>query len=102
MTTFRAMLALALLFLGAVSAAAQVMPEGPVLAAADLRESQSLDGTWTYSIDPYGDGVAGFHGDPAGMYSHGNGHQNARAKDYGEHRVITSPPTSPRPSGQQA
>jgi len=65
-TTLRALLALAVLWLGAVGATAQVLPEGPVLAAADLRESQSLDGTWTYSIDPYRDGVAGFHGDPAG------------------------------------
>jgi len=58
----------ALLFggLGGSAASAQAMPEGPVLAAADLREGTSLDGTWTYSIDPYRDGVAGFHGDPAG------------------------------------
>lgn len=62
----RAVLALALAWFGATSAAAQVMPDGPILAAADLREGQSLDGTWTYSIDPYRDGVAGFHGDPAG------------------------------------
>ena len=47
-------------------AIAQVMPEGPVLVAADLREGQSLDGQWTYSIDPYRDGAAGFHGGPAG------------------------------------
>lgn len=46
--------------------AAQLMPEGPILAAADLREGQSLDGEWTYSIDPYRDGAAGFHGGPAG------------------------------------
>lgn len=47
-------------------AMAQVMPDGPVLAAADLRDGQSLDGEWTYSIDPYRDGAAGFHGGPAG------------------------------------
>ena len=46
--------------------AAQVIPEGPVLAAADLREGQSLDGEWTYSVDPYRDGAAGFHGAPPG------------------------------------
>lgn len=62
----RAILALMLASLAATSAAAQVLPDGPILAAADLRQSQSLDGTWTYSIDPYRDGVAGFHGDPAG------------------------------------
>src|SRR5688572_20570937 len=64
--TIRAILALLLTWLGAVAASAQVLPEGPILAAADLRESQSLDGTWTYSIDPYRDGAAGFHGEPAG------------------------------------
>jgi len=48
------------------AAPAQVLPTGPVLAAADLREGQSLDGTWTYSVDPYRDGAAGFHGAPAG------------------------------------
>ena len=57
---------LALLWLGAASASAQVLPEGPLLAAADLREGVSLDGTWTYSIDPYRDGLAGFHGGEAG------------------------------------
>ena len=45
---------------------AQVLPEGPVLAAADLRERQDLSGEWTYSIDPYRDGMAGFHGGEAG------------------------------------
>jgi beta-glucuronidase len=61
-----ALLGAALLWLGAHAAAGQVLPERPVLAAADLRASQSLDGPWTWSIDPYRDGVAGFHGDPAG------------------------------------
>lgn len=46
---------------------AQVRPESPVLAAADLRESQDLSGEWTYSIDPFRDGAAGFHGGPPGM-----------------------------------
>ena len=45
---------------------AQVLPDGPVLAAADLRAGQSLDGEWRYSIDPYRDGAAGFHGGPPG------------------------------------
>ncbi|RYE04088.1 MAG: beta-glucuronidase [Sphingomonadales bacterium] len=35
-----------------------------VLASADMRPSQSLDGAWHWSIDPYRDGVAGFHGGP--------------------------------------
>lgn len=51
--------------------AAQVVPApvtvgGPVLAAADLREGQDLSGEWTYSIDPYREGVTGFHGGEAG------------------------------------
>lgn len=36
------------------------------LVAADLREGQSLDGAWHWSVDPYRDGVAGFHGGPPG------------------------------------
>ena len=55
-----------LLIIAAGPLAAQVLPAGPVLAAADLRAAQSLDGRWTYSIDPYRDGAAGFHGDPPG------------------------------------
>ena len=54
------------LLLAGLPLAAQVLPEGPVLAAADLREGRSLDGEWTWSIDPYRDGAAGFHGGPAG------------------------------------
>lgn len=33
------------------------------------RQGFDLDGTWRYSIDPYRDGAAGFHGEPAG-YGH--------------------------------
>jgi beta-glucuronidase len=47
--------------------AAQVLPEGPVLAAADLRDGRSLDGEWTYSVDPFRDGMAGFHGAEPGQ-----------------------------------
>ena len=36
------------------------------LVAADLRPHTSLDGAWHWSIDPYRDGVAGFHGGPPG------------------------------------
>jgi beta-glucuronidase len=38
----------------------------PVLAAADLRAGTDLDGPWHYSVDPYRDGAAGFHGDAPG------------------------------------
>ena len=55
----RGLLLLALAWFGAAAAAEQVLPEGAILAAADLREGTTLDGTWTYSIDPYRDGVAG-------------------------------------------
>lgn len=54
------------LLTGAAQAQAQVLPDGPVLAAADLREGQDLSGEWTYSIDPYRDGQAGFHGGEPG------------------------------------
>ncbi len=40
-----------------------------VLTSADMRGGRSLDGAWHWSIDPYRDGVAGFHGDPAGPSS---------------------------------
>jgi beta-glucuronidase len=56
-----------LLLLAAPPLAAQVVPDGPILAAADLRPAQSLDGEWTYSIDPYRDGAAGFHGEAPGQ-----------------------------------
>lgn len=33
----------------------------PTLTRADLREGLDLSGTWRYSVDPYRDGLAGFH-----------------------------------------
>ncbi|MDV3457881.1 glycoside hydrolase family 2 TIM barrel-domain containing protein [Sphingomonas sp. HF-S4] len=36
----------------------------PVLVAADMRESFSLNGAWHWSVDPLRDGIAGFHGGP--------------------------------------
>lgn len=50
-------LGLLLVALSASTAAAQ-----PVLTAADMRASQSLNGPWHWSVDPYRDGLAGFHG----------------------------------------
>src|SRR4051812_17930557 len=38
----------------------------PMLTSADMRESLDLSGPWTWSVDPYRDGLAGFHGDQAG------------------------------------
>ncbi|QZH75823.1 MAG: beta-glucuronidase [Erythrobacter sp.] len=58
--------ALAAMVLQASGLAAQVLPDGPVLAAGDLRPAQDLSGEWTWSIDPYRDGQAGFHGEGAG------------------------------------
>ena len=68
--------ALLLAFLLATPATTQApdpapTPEAPlrpdhVLAAADMRESIDLSGPWHWSIDPYRDGLAGFHGAPAG------------------------------------
>lgn len=60
-------MAVAVLILAPLQVAlAQSPPDGPVLAAADLRDGQSLDGTWTYSVDPFRDGMAGFHNGEAG------------------------------------
>jgi len=39
------------------------------LAAGDLRPGLSLDGAWHYSVDPYRDGEAGFHGEEPGRAS---------------------------------
>lgn len=38
----------------------------PVLADADMREGIDLSGPWNWSIDPYREGLAGFHGEEAG------------------------------------
>lgn len=57
---------LVLLALAAKPAFAQPVPESPVLAAADLRPAQSLDGEWRWSVDPFRDGMAGFHGGETG------------------------------------
>ena len=40
-----------------------------ILAAGDLRPGTSLDGSWHYSVDPYRDGEAGFHGAEPGPSS---------------------------------
>jgi beta-glucuronidase len=52
----------ALLALVTVSAVGQAEP---VLASADMRESIDLDGPWNWSIDPFRDGLSGFHGGEA-------------------------------------
>jgi beta-glucuronidase len=38
----------------------------PVLVDPENRDGVDLSGPWTWSIDPYRDGLFGFHGDPAG------------------------------------
>ena len=43
--------------------------EAAILAAGDLRPALSLDGPWRYSVDPYRDGQAGFHGEEPGRSS---------------------------------
>ena len=35
-----------------------------LLGGADMRPAQSLDGAWHWSVDPFRDGKAGFHGGP--------------------------------------
>jgi beta-glucuronidase len=43
--------------------------ESAVLASGDMRPAASLDGQWHYSVDPYRDGEAGFHGEAPGKAS---------------------------------
>ncbi len=50
----------------ALVTAAHAQTPGPILVAADLRPHQSLDGPWHWSVDPYRDGLAGFHGGAPG------------------------------------
>jgi len=58
---------LCLIALAAMSmAAAAEAQQAPLLTAGDLRAGTDLDGVWTYSVDPYRDGVAGFHGGEPG------------------------------------
>ena len=58
------------LALATVTAQAQAPADrSATLTAADMRPGRSLDGGWNWSIDPYRDGVAGFHGAPAGPSS---------------------------------
>lgn len=60
-------LLVAALGLVAVAASATVPPPPPVvLASADMRPHQSLDGAWHWSVDPFRDGMKGFHGGPPG------------------------------------
>lgn len=57
-------------FLGPVIAcsAATALAQ-PALVSADMRPSVDLDGSWTWSIDPFRDGLKGFHGSDAGPAS---------------------------------
>lgn len=71
----RALLTSAALAAAAAPSAAQAQnsageaPAGPVLVNAESRAGADLSGAWRYSIDPYRDGMAGFHGAAAG-YGH--------------------------------
>ncbi len=42
------------------------LASSPTLTRADNRDGQDLSGTWHYSVDPYRDGLAGFHKGPPG------------------------------------
>jgi beta-glucuronidase len=70
MKRFRSWIACALLLAAAAAGRAQAparpVPAGPVLASADMRDAVDLSGPWTWSVDPYRDGLAGFHGEEAG------------------------------------
>jgi beta-glucuronidase len=56
----------ALAFSGAALAQDAPLLPHPILTSADMRQSLDLSGPWTWSIDPYRDGLGGFHGEPAG------------------------------------
>jgi beta-glucuronidase len=60
--------AISLLLLATPAAAADspILP-AHVLVAADMRPHLDLDGPWHWSVDPYRDGLSGFHGDQAGQ-----------------------------------
>src|SRR3546814_8722668 len=67
----RFLLALTLLWVPALAEAEPVAPVHPVLASGDMRTNLDLSGLWHYSIDPYRDGMAGFHGgDPGRSEEH--------------------------------
>ena len=53
----------------ASAAAAEPVPERPerVLVNAQSRAGLDLSGPWNWSVDPYRDGLAGFHGEEAGL-----------------------------------
>jgi beta-glucuronidase len=57
----KVLFALLLLALAAPAAAA------PVLVDGDIRPATDLSGPWHWSVDPYRDGVAGFHGEEPGL-----------------------------------
>lgn len=60
--------ALGLVLAGALNAT--LPPPPPIaLVSADMRPHQSLDGAWHWSVDPYRDGNAGFHGGKPGPSS---------------------------------
>src|SRR3546814_12264813 len=63
----RFLLALTLLWVPALAEAEPVAPVHPVLASGDMRTNLDLSGLWHYSIDPYRDGMAGFHGGDPGL-----------------------------------
>jgi beta-glucuronidase len=58
----RAALALLVAILAVAAASA-----APVLVAGDIRPALDLSGPWHWSVDPYRDGVAGFHGEEPGL-----------------------------------
>ena len=62
----RRLLWIAALFGLAGAAPAQVRPD-IVLVNAPQRTGIDLSGSWNWSVDPYRDGLAGFHGEEAGL-----------------------------------
>src|SRR6478752_5183456 len=65
----RPIAAAALGLAAATVVAAADPPTQASLVAADMRPQQRLDGAWHWSVDPYRDGKAGFHGGKPGPSS---------------------------------
>ncbi len=62
----RALMVCAVGMIGPLIAPMSALASTPTLTRADLRAGKDLSGAWHYSIDPYRDGLLGFHRGAAG------------------------------------
>jgi beta-glucuronidase len=78
---------IALAFPARAAVPIQTLVPNPVLVNADGRDGLDLSGIWTYSVDPYRDGMGGFHGGAVGV-----GHQ--RYDDHDVDEMTRKDPTA--------